>query len=103
MKSTIKIKNTDYAIKQTIRSIFLFEQITGKQFELNSTLDNYIYFYCILLANNPDFMTWDEFINNLDEDPTILINLNAVLNQQQDIEQILNPDDETDSQDKKKE
>lgn len=100
MTSTIKIKNTDYAVKQTIRSIFLFEQITGKTFEVQTTLDNYLYFYCILLANNPDFISWDEFIDELDADPTILLNLTKILTQQQSLDEILNPDEDT--QDKKK-
>lgn len=99
---TIKIKGKDYKIKQTIRSIFYFEQITGKQFKIESTLDNYLYFYCILLANNEDFMSWDEFINVLDEDPTILLNLANILSNQQEIEKILNPEDEDSESDKKK-
>lgn len=98
--STIKIKNKEYQIKQTIRALFLWEQITGKQFETKTTLDNYLYFYCLLLANNPDFMGWDDFINTLDEDPTILIQLSKVLTQQQDLEKILYPEDS--NSDKKK-
>ncbi len=101
---TIKIKNQDYKVKQTIRSIFFFEQITGKSFEIKTTLDNYIYFYCILLANNEGFMSWDDFINALDEDPSILLNLASILTNQQEIEKILNPDDESGTEgDKKKE
>ena len=98
---TIKIKNNEYQIKQTVRALFLWEQITGKQFETKTTLDNYLYFYCLLLANNPDFMGWDEFINELDEDPTILFQLSKALTHQQELEKILYSDDS--ESDKKKE
>lgn len=98
---SMTIKEKEYQIKQTIRALFLWEQITGKSFEIKTTLDNYLYFYCLLLANNPDFMGWDEFINTLDEDPTILIQLSKALTQQQELEKILYPED-SDS-DKKKE
>ena len=48
-------------------------------------------------------MTWDEFIDTLDDDPTILIQLTKVLTQQNDLEKILNPDDDESQSDKKKE
>lgn len=99
---TIKINNQEYKIKQTIKALFLFEEIAQKQFEIKTTLDNYLYFYCLLLANNPDFMDWDEFINCLDENPQILISISNFLNKQQKMESLLNGDDEG-NDDKKKE
>lgn len=99
---TIKINDKEFALKQTIRSIFLWEQITGRSFEIQNTLDNYLYFYCILLANNPDFMLWDDFITAIDEDPTILIQISKCLTQQSQLDKILNPDSDTDTEDKKK-
>lgn len=98
---TIKINNQDYKIKQTIRALFLFEEITNKQFEIKKTLDNYLYFYCLLLANNPDFMDWDSFIECLDNDPTILIQITKIINQQQKIDKLLDTN-ETDENGKKK-
>lgn len=100
---TIKIKEKEYKVKQTIRAIFLWEQITERQFEIKSTLDNYLYFYCLLLANNPDFMSWDEFINLLDDEPEILIQLSKVLTEQTKLDKLLNPDSSDENTDKKKE
>lgn len=85
----ITINNQQYKIKQTIRALFLFEEITGRNFEIKSTIDNYIYFYCILLSNNSDFMTWDEFIDYLDENPQILIEITNALSQQNKIQDML--------------
>lgn len=100
---TIKIKDTDYKAKATIRAIFLWEQISERNFEIKSMLDNYLYFYCVMLSNNPDFMSWDEFIDALDEDPAIIINLSKALTQQNEVEKLLNPDKNKDiSEDKKK-
>ena len=98
---TIKINNQEYKIKQTIKALFLFEEITGKQFEIKTTLDNYLYFYCLLLANNSYFMDWDSFIECLDNDPTILIQITQMQNQQQKIEKLLDTN-ETDADGKKK-
>ncbi len=98
---TIKIKETDYKLKQTIRALFLWEQITGRQFEIKSTLDNYLYFYCLLLANNPDFMSWDDFINELDNDPTILMQISKILTNQNEIDKLFESDEEGDDGKKK--
>lgn len=99
---TIKINEKEYFIKQTIRSIFLWEQIAQKPFEIKTTLDNYLYFYCILLANNEDFMSWDGFINCLDQNPSIVIELTKKLTQSQEMEKLLNPDTDNENGDKKK-
>lgn len=99
---TITINGKDYNIKQTIRAIFLWEQITGRTFEIKTTLDNYIYFYSILLANNPDFMLWDDFINCLDKDPMILVDLSKKLTESQEMEKLLNPDSESETDEEKK-
>jgi len=92
---TIKINNQNYNLKQTIRAMFLFEEITGRNFEINTTLDNYLYFYCLLLANNSDFMDWDSFIEALDNDPRIIFEITKELQKQQSLEKLLNNGEET--------
>lgn len=102
MTTTINIKEKEYKIKQTIRAIFLWEQIAMRGFEIKTTMDNYLYFYCILLANNSDFIGWDEFIDYLDENPTVLFELSKKLTESQEIEKLLYPDSESNVDDKKK-
>lgn len=78
--STITINNTEYNIKYTIRALFIFEQITGKAFEIKTLLDNYLLFYSMILANNKDkVLDWDEFIDALDNDKSLYEQLNAIL------------------------
>ena len=80
----IKINNKEYKVKYTIRGLFIFEQITNRPFEIKSLLDNYIFFYSMILANNPDqVLDWDEFLDALDSDSTILEELNKIVSQQQ--------------------
>jgi hypothetical protein len=68
----ITINNKEYKVKYTIRALFIFEQITGKAFEIKTLLDNYIFFYSMILANNPEnILDWNEFIDALDSDPSI--------------------------------
>lgn len=91
----ISINGKDYNIKYTIRSLFIFEQITGKPFAINTLLDNYVFFYSMLIAcNNDDVLTWDEFIDALDADPTILKQMNDVVEEQQKQSKVFNQEDE---------
>lgn len=71
---TITIKKRDYILKYTLRAFFIFENLTGKQFEFGRMLDEYLLFYSVLLANNKDtfLMSFDEFVEACDFDPSLL-------------------------------
>lgn len=99
----IKIKGKNYNIKYTIRALFIFEQITGKPFKIETLLDNYIFFYSMILANNQDkVIQWDDFIDALDNDPNLFGKINAAVEQQQKKDEIFNKEDEgSDNQEKK--
>ena len=69
----IKIKGKSYKMKYTLRAIIVFEKITKKAFSLDTYTDQLVYFYSLLLANNPEMsLTMDELINAIDEDSNIL-------------------------------
>lgn len=70
---TLKINQTEYQLKYTIRTFFVFETLTERSFDANKLQDNYILFYACLLANNQDTfkLTFDEFVNVCDEDVTL--------------------------------
>ena len=80
--NTITINNKEYKLKYTIRALFIFEQITNKPFAINTLMDNYLFFYCILLANNEDALEWDEFIDALDNEPNLLNELSSIVSKQ---------------------
>lgn len=76
----ITINGKEFNLKYTLRSLFIFEQITKKPFKIETMLDNYVFFYSLLIANNKDnTLEWDEFIDAMDEDPTLLDRMNKVL------------------------
>lgn len=96
--NTITINNTEYKVKYTIRALFIFEQITGKAFEIKTLLDNYIFFYSMILANNPDnILDWNVFIDALDSDPSIFQQLNQLVENEQKKQLLLcdNSEDDT--------
>ena len=77
--NTITINNKEYKVKYTIRAMFIFEQIKGESFAINTSLDNFIFLYSLILANNKDNpLSWDEFIDAIDNDPSIIAQLNTI-------------------------
>ena len=76
----ITINNKEYKVKYTIRALFIFEQITGKPFEIKTLLDHYLLFYSMILANNnDDIIQWDDFIDALDKDNKLIEQLNSII------------------------
>lgn len=78
MKLTIKGK--EYNVSYTIRSMFLFEKITKKTFSLESIMDWYVLYYCIIIASNKEStLTFDDFIDACDEDTSIATKMQEYL------------------------
>lgn len=101
--NTIEINGKSYKVKQTIRSLFLWEQIAGRPFEVKTTLDNYLYYYALILANNKDAtLEWDEFIDAIDGDPTIVLNMTKAIADQSVVDKLLDGAGEADKNGKKK-
>lgn len=73
----ITINETEYKVGFSLRAIKLFEEMAGKSIEQSSgTWDNVIYCYASLKALNENFtMTLDQFVDALDEDPQLFIDL----------------------------
>lgn len=78
----ITIKEQTYKVKYSIRSLFIFEQLSGKSFTLETLLDQYIFFYSMILANNPECtITFDQFIDVCDEDYALVANLQKYISE----------------------
>ena len=102
MNNTVTINGVDYKIKYTIRALFIMEQITGKPFQVTTLLDNYIFFYSMILANNQDnILNWNDFIDALDNDPNLFKQLTEIGNSFTKKDSMFQQDDE-DGESKKK-
>lgn len=90
MNNLIEINGKEYKIKYSLRAVFLFEEIAKKSFEVKTTLDNYLFFYCMLLANNEDTLEWNEYIDALDENPSLFIKMNEIIINHNKLEELMN-------------
>lgn len=65
----VTIKGKAYKIRYTLRALFIYENITGKSFNVTTTMEQFLFYYSILLANNPDMkMDLEEFIDACEPD-----------------------------------
>ena len=73
----ITINNKSYQVRFSMRAIKLFEEMTGKSIkDVTGVWDNLQYCYYTIKALNEDFdMTLEQFIDLLDENPQLLIDL----------------------------
>lgn len=99
----IEINGKNYKLKYTIRSLFIWEQITGKSFKIENMLDNYIFFYSMILANNPDeTLDWDTFLDALDADPTLFKKMSDIIEEQQKKDNLFTNEEKSKKGSKKK-
>lgn len=97
----ITINGKNYNLKYTLRSLFIFEQITKKSFKIETLLDNYIFFYSLILANNKDNpIDWDDFIQAMDDDPTLFTRMGEIVAKTQKKNELFE-DDEKEGDEKK--
>ena len=101
----VKINKKNYKVNYTVRSLFLFEQITKKPFtieELDYVMNRYIFAYCVILASNQDeVLDWDDFVAACDNDPSVLESINNIILEQQKLNGMINGESE-DGEDPKK-
>lgn len=70
----ITINGTEYVLKNILRNFFVYEEIKGEPFSFGKLVDEYLLFYCTLLANNETFtMSFADFIDVCDADPTLFV------------------------------
>ena len=69
----INIKDKEIELKKTFRSYIIFESITDKIFAPKTMSDVATYFYSVVLASDRNIeLTFDEFIDWLDENENAL-------------------------------
>lgn len=77
----IQIKDKEIELKQSLRALLMYENITDKSFNPQNFSDIITYFYCIVVCSSKDYsLSFDEFIDLIDENPVILEEMTKWLN-----------------------
>ena len=69
----VVIKEQEIELKKTMRSYMMFESITDKAFAPKTLTDMITYFYCVVMSSCKGLeLTFDEFIDWIDEHDGIM-------------------------------
>lgn len=73
----MEINGKNYELTYGLRPMFVFEEMTGKPFEVNTLLDTYIFCYSCIISNkdNPS-LDFNEFIDYCDNHPEVMVEFN---------------------------
>ena len=68
------INDKEITLKSSFRAMVAYEQITDHIFSPSTVTDILVYLYCCIISSKEydGTMTFDEFMDYLDENPTIL-------------------------------
>lgn len=83
----ITIKDKTFNLKRTFRSLIAYESAMGKAFNPTTVTDFIMYFYCVITASDEELeLSFDEFMEWLDENPKELTNFTEWVIKISDIE-----------------
>lgn len=83
----IRINNNQIKLKKTFRSVVAYESATNKSFNPTTISDTILYFYCVCIASDTNLeLSYDEFIDWLDDNPEELGNFSKWIIEQNENE-----------------
>ena len=66
---TVVVNGCEYKLAYNLKSLFYYEEMTGKPYSGTKTVDNYFLMFAMLQANNENFdMAFEEFLEACDAD-----------------------------------
>ena len=91
----VTIHNREINLRYSFRAMMIYEKITGTSFNPKGITEIMIYFYSTILASDKNIaLTFEEFMNWVDENPTIFneysvwltstLTKNSVMNEESD-------------------
>ena len=83
----ITINNITIKLKKTFRSLIAYESAMGKTFNPTTITESIMYFYCVIISSDSDIeLSFDNFMDWLDNNPNSLKEFTQWLIEQNEIE-----------------
>jgi len=97
----VKIKDKDIELKFSFRALMIYENITKKSFNPESTSDILIFMFCVLISSDKDLnLDFGEFLDYVDNNPYLIVEFSEWFTGQMNNANTISPDEDED--DKKK-
>lgn len=83
----ITINEKKITLKKSFRSLIAYESAMGKTFNPTTITESIMYFYCVIISSDSDIeLSFDNFMNWLDNNPNSLKEFTQWLIEQNEIE-----------------
>lgn len=90
----ITIKNIDITLKYGFRAQMVYERIQGETFQPISLNNILLMFYSVIISSNKDIqLTFDEFIEYIDNTPKVVVEFTNWMAKELDIDKYINQND----------
>ena len=99
----IQIKDKEIELKNTFRSMIIYEKVAGKTFNPQGITDILLYFYSVIMASDKDCeLEFDDLLDMVDDNPKLITDFSEWLNKSFRISNYLNGEVEKENENPKK-
>jgi hypothetical protein len=99
----INIKGKEIELKNTFRSMIIYEKVAGKTFNPEGITEILLYFYSVIMASDKDCqLEFDDLLDMVDENPKLITDFSEWLNKSFRISNYLNGEVEKENENPKK-
>lgn len=99
----INIKGKEIELKNTFRSMIIYEKVAGKTFNPQGITEILLYFYSVIMASDKDCqLEFDDLLDMVDENPKLITDFSEWLNKSFRISNYLNGEIEKENENPKK-
>lgn len=99
----INIKGKEIELKNTFRSMIIYEKVAGKTFNPEGITEILLYFYSVIMASDKDCqLEFDDLLDMVDENPKLITDFSQWLNKSFRISNYLNGEVEKENENPKK-
>lgn len=99
----INIKGKEIELKNTFRSMIIYEKVAGKTFNPQGITEILLYFYSVIMASDKDCeLEFDDLLDMVDANPKLITDFSEWLNKSFRISNYLNGEVEKENENPKK-
>lgn len=99
----INIKGKEVELKNTFRSMIIYEKVAGKTFNPQGITEILLYFYSVIMASDKDCeLEFDDLLDMVDANPKLITDFSEWLNKSFRISNYLNGEVEKENENPKK-
>lgn len=91
----VKVNDKEITLRYSFRSLILYENIQKKSFSPETTTDVLIFMFCVILSSEKDLeFNFNQFLDMIDENPSLVTEFALWLTKEMDKQNELSPEEE---------